>query len=114
MATGSKNENGEEIAHEICDVFSTSKAYNEIDRILETQMQSMHSVNVSDHLFPCLLVSVIIRHEVTISLYYHFSLDPNRFLTTNLLREYLRKFQVSTDRCLTSLFTHVCLYIMTI
>ncbi|XP_033315643.1 protein scarlet [Bombus bifarius] len=45
VATGSKNENGEEIAHEICDVFSTSKAYNEIDRILETQMQSMYSVN---------------------------------------------------------------------
>lgn len=59
MATGSKNENGEEIADEICDVFSTSKAYNEIDRILEKQMRSTHSLDVSDRLLPCLLVRII-------------------------------------------------------
>ena len=37
VATGSKNENGEEVARNICDVFSTSKICNEIDRILENK-----------------------------------------------------------------------------
>ncbi|KAF3421562.1 hypothetical protein E2986_13333 [Frieseomelitta varia] len=41
VATGSKNENGEEVAHNICDVFSTSKISNEIDRILEKQIESV-------------------------------------------------------------------------
>ncbi|XP_043524917.1 ABC transporter G family member 3-like [Frieseomelitta varia] len=43
VATGSKNENGEEVAHNICDVFSTSKISNEIDRILEKQIESHRS-----------------------------------------------------------------------
>ncbi|PBC32436.1 Protein white [Apis cerana cerana] len=37
VATGSKNKNGEQIAHKICDIFLNSKASNEIDRILEKQ-----------------------------------------------------------------------------
>ncbi|KOX79247.1 Protein scarlet [Melipona quadrifasciata] len=41
VATGSKNENGEEVARKICDVFSTSKICNEIDRILEKQIESV-------------------------------------------------------------------------
>ncbi|XP_043799072.1 ABC transporter G family member 3-like [Apis laboriosa] len=37
VATGSKNKDGEQIGHKICDIFLNSKASNEIDRIIEKQ-----------------------------------------------------------------------------
>ncbi|CAD1478041.1 unnamed protein product, partial [Heterotrigona itama] len=50
VATGSKNENGEQVARKMCDVFSTSEICNEIDhRVSEKQIES---VRVSDFPFP--------------------------------------------------------------
>ncbi|KOC62605.1 Protein scarlet [Habropoda laboriosa] len=49
VATGSKSENDEEIAQKLCDAFLNSEASKEIDRIFEKQLQTRHSLNVSNY-----------------------------------------------------------------